>query len=141
MRLGELEAKMKSMEAQVALSAGIAQSRTLTGPDGKEITLEGGPVVNPGSRHVYAQFQVGTATSAPARALPATVSARRLRFQIPHFNLPRNACVSATKTTSTLKWVRSWKHMLGDDPDVMDVTFKMTLPTHWWHRQAGRCLT
>ena len=46
-RLGEMEAKMKSMEAQVALSAGIAQSRAITGPDGKEIDLKGGPVVIP----------------------------------------------------------------------------------------------
>ena len=38
---------MKSMEAQVALSGSIAQSRTLTGPDGKEISLKGGPVVVP----------------------------------------------------------------------------------------------
>ena len=46
-RLGEMEAKMKSMEAQVALSAGIAKSRTITGPDGKEVDLKGGPVVIP----------------------------------------------------------------------------------------------
>lgn len=43
----KMAAQMKSMEAQVALSASIAKSRTLTGPDGKAISLEGGPVVIP----------------------------------------------------------------------------------------------
>ncbi|MFZ0711067.1 MAG: hypothetical protein WAM53_13595, partial [Terrimicrobiaceae bacterium] len=46
-QMAQLEAKIKSMEAQVALSASIAQSRTLTGPDGKQISLEGGPVLIP----------------------------------------------------------------------------------------------
>ena len=46
-RLAAMEAQMKSMQAQVALSASIAQSRKLTGPDGKEISMEGGPVIIP----------------------------------------------------------------------------------------------
>ena len=42
-----MEAKVKAMESQVALSASIAKSRTLTGPDGKEVDLKGGPVLVP----------------------------------------------------------------------------------------------
>ena len=37
----KMAAQMKAMQGQVALSASIAKSRTLTGPDGKEISLEG----------------------------------------------------------------------------------------------------
>ena len=46
-RLAEMEAKLKSMEAQVALAGSIAKSRTLTGPDGKEISMKEGPVILP----------------------------------------------------------------------------------------------
>ena len=57
-RLAAMEAQMKSMQAQVALSASIAQSRKLTGPDGKEISLEGGPVILTGPRYIHAQLQM-----------------------------------------------------------------------------------
>ena len=75
-RLGEMEAKMKSMEAQVALSAGIAQSRAITGPDGKEIDLKGGPVVFPALDTFTRNFKFHL-TCAPALALLPMGSARR----------------------------------------------------------------
>ena len=63
----KMAAQMKAMQGQVALSASIAKSRTLTGPDGKEISLEGGPVLVPRldsfTRNfkwsAYARFGVG----------------------------------------------------------------------------------
>ena len=134
-RLGEMEAKMKSMEAQVALSAGIAQSRAMTGPDGKEIDLKGGPVVIPGSRHVYAQFQVVCLRRAPALALLAMGSARRSISKSRTQASATGAFVWATKTTSILRRVRFWTHMLGDDPDVMDVRFQITFKFNNERRQ------
>ena len=46
-RLAAMEGQVKSMQSQVALTASVAQSRTITGPDGKEIAMEG-PVLTPG---------------------------------------------------------------------------------------------
>ena len=36
-RLASMESQVKSMQSQVALTASVAQSRTITGPDGKAI--------------------------------------------------------------------------------------------------------
>ena len=45
-RLASMESQVKSMQSQVALTASVAQSRTITGPDGKAVSMEG-PVLMP----------------------------------------------------------------------------------------------
>src|SRR5262245_22976495 len=45
-RLASMESQVKSMQNQVALTASIAKSRTITGPDGKAVAMEG-PVLMP----------------------------------------------------------------------------------------------
>ena len=56
-RLASMESQVKSMQSQVALTASVAQSRTITGPDGKAVSMEG-PVLYAGSGYVYPQLQV-----------------------------------------------------------------------------------
>ena len=49
----KMAAQMKSMQTQVALSASVAKSRTLTGPDGKAISLDAG---YPAPRLLYTEL-------------------------------------------------------------------------------------
>ena len=71
-----MEAKVKAMESQVALSASIAKSRTLTGPDGKEVDLKGGPVLVPDLSTFTRNFKWHRYARS-ALVLPTKGSARR----------------------------------------------------------------
>ena len=122
-RLGEMEAKMKSMEAQVALSAGIAQSRAITGPDGKEIDLKGGPVLLPAldtftrnfKFHLYMRAGVGFTANGVGQTFDfKTPDIGHGRFRLGN----ENDIYFETGPTRD--------HMLGDDPDVIDVKAKIT---------------
>ncbi len=112
-RLAAMEGQMKSMEAQVALSGSIAQSRTLTGPDGKEISLKGGPVVVPALDTFTRNFKwhgyVRLGTGFTANGVGQTFRSK-----------PRTSAtgvfVLVTKTTSIWKWVRSWITCSGTIP-------------------------
>ena len=113
-RLAAMEGQMKSMEAQVALSGSIAQSRTLTGPDGKEISLKGGPVVVPALDTFTRNFKwhgyvrLGTGFSCQWGRPDLLVSRPRTSAT--------GVFVLATKTTSIWKWVRSWITCSGTIP-------------------------
>jgi maltoporin len=125
-RLAAMEAQMKSMQAQVALSASIAQSRKLTGPDGKEISMEGGPVIIP----ALSTFTRNFATSGYFRAGTAFTAngvGQTGSFQIPQYNLPSARFRLGNENDTYFEFSPIVKHLLGDDPDVMDVTFKITL--------------
>jgi maltoporin len=123
-RLGEMEVKMKSMEAQVALSAGIAQSRAITGPDGKEIDLKGGPVVIPAldtftrnfKWHGYARIGTGFTSNGVGQTF--------------NFNMPDTTFGTLSRLGNEnniyIETGPILSHMLGDDPDVVDAKFKMT---------------
>ncbi len=88
-QMAQLEAKIKSMEAQVALSASIAQSRTLTGPDGKQISLEGGPVLIPAldtftrNFKTAAYFRAGTGFTGNGVGQTSSISRSR-NLQMPN---------------------------------------------------------
>ena len=114
-RLGEMEAKMKSMEAQVALSAGIAQSRAITGPDGKEIDLKGGPVVIPALDTFTRNFKWHGYCRA-GTGFTGKWGRPNVQFQHPGRQPLGKHNVSATKTTSILKRVRSWTTCSGTIP-------------------------
>ena len=122
-RLGEMEAKMKSMEAQVALSAGIAQSRAITGPDGKEIDLKGGPVVLPAldtftrnfKFHLYMRAGVGFTANGVGQTFD---------FKTPDIGHGRIRL--GNENDIYFETGPIWDHMLGDDPDVVDVKAKIT---------------
>ena len=125
-QMAQLEAKIKSMEAQVALSASIAQSRTLTGPDGKQISLEGGPVLIPALDTFTRNFKTAgyfrAGTGFTGNGVGQTSS-----FQMPQFNLPSARMRLGNENDTYFEFSPIVKHMLGDDPEVMDVTFKLTL--------------
>jgi maltoporin len=122
-RLAAMEGQMKSMEAQVALSGSIAQSRTLTGPDGKEISLKGGPVVVPALDTFTRNFKwhgyVRLGTGFTANGVGQTFS-----FQTPDIGHGRFRLGNENDLYMEVGPILD--HMLGDDPDVMDVKFKMT---------------
>ncbi|HEY5706028.1 MAG TPA: carbohydrate porin [Terrimicrobiaceae bacterium] len=122
----KMEAKVKSMEAQVALSASIAQSRKLTGPDGKEISLEGGPVVIPAldtfTRNFKTSGYVRAGTGFTGNGVGQTSD-----FKLPQFGIPSARMRLGNENDTYLEFSSIVKHMLGDDPDVMDVTFRFTL--------------
>ena len=97
------------MEAQVALAGSIAKSRTLTGPDGKEISMKEGPVVLPAldtfTRNFkwHGYFRAGT-------GFTANGVGQTFDFNTPDVSLWENIIVLATKTTSILKRARSGPH-------------------------------
>jgi maltoporin len=122
-RLVEMEAKMKSMEAQVALTASIAKSRQLTGPDGKAITLEG-PVLLPPLEsftrnfkwHGYARIGTGFTSNGVGQTF--------------NFNTPDIAFGTTSRLGNEnniyIETGPIVSKLLGDDPDVIDASFKMT---------------
>ena len=122
-RLAAMEAQMKSMQAQVALSASIAQSRKLTGPDGKEISLEGGPVILPALDTFTRNFKWPTylrvGTGFTANGVGQTFN----------FNTPDVAFGKTSRLGNENDFYMETgpylTHLLGDDPDVIDVSTKV----------------
>ncbi len=102
-RLAAMESQVKSMQSQVALTASVAKSRTITGPDGKAVSMEG-PVLMPAfdtftrnfKFHLYLRAGVGFT----ANGVGQTFSSRPRISATVDF-------VWATKTTSILRRVRS----------------------------------
>ncbi|HEY5812077.1 MAG TPA: carbohydrate porin [Terrimicrobiaceae bacterium] len=121
-RLATMEGQMKSMEAQVALTASVARSRTLTGPDGKAIAMEG-PVVLPDittfTRNLKTHGYIRVGTGFTGNGVGQTSS-----FQMPSVGHGRFRLGNENDTY--IEWGPILTHMLGDDPDAMDVSFKMT---------------
>jgi maltoporin len=118
-----MEAKVKSMEAQVALSASIAKSRGLTGPDGKEVDLKAGPVLIPDLAtftrnfkfHLYMRAGVGFTANGVGQTFDfRTPDIGHGRFRLGNEN-------DVFFETGPI-----WSHMLGDDPDVIDASAKIT---------------
>ena len=118
-----MEAKVKSMESQVALSASIAKSRTLTGPDGKEVDLKAGPVLIPELStftrnlkwHLYMRAGTGFTNNGVGQTFDfKTPDIGHGRFRLGNEN-------DLYFETGPI-----WDHMLGDDPDVVDVKAKIT---------------
>jgi maltoporin len=124
-RLAEMEAKMKSMEAQVALAGSIAQSRTLTGPDGKEVNLKEGPVVVPAldtfTRNFKFHLYMRAGTGFTANGVGQTFD-----FRVPDTGLPHGRFRLGNENDLYFETGPIWTHMLGDDPDVIDVSAKIT---------------
>ena len=122
-RLAEMEAKMKSMEAQVALAGSIAQSRTITGPDGKEVNLKEGPVVLPALDTFTRNFKwhgyVRLGTGFTANGVGQTFD-----FKTPDIGHGRFRL--GNENDLYIETGPILDHMLGDDPEVIDVRFKMT---------------
>jgi maltoporin len=125
-QMAQLQAKIQSMEAQVALSASIAQSKTLTGPDGKQISLEGGPVLIPAldtftrNFKTAGYFRAGTGFTGNGVGQTGT-------FQIPQYGIPSARFRLGNENDTYFEFSAIVKHMLGDDPEAMDATFKLTL--------------
>ena len=130
-----MEAKVKAMESQVALSASIAKSRTLTGPDGKEVDLKGGPVLVPDLStftrnfkwHGYARIGTGFTSNGVGQTFK--------------FNTP-DIAFGATQRLGNendiyIETGPILEHMLGDDPDAMDVQVQNDLPNWREHRQTA----
>ena len=123
-RLAEMEAKMKSMEAQVALAGSIAQSRTITGPDGKEVNLKEGPVVLPAldtfTRNFkwHGYFRAGT-------GFTANGVGQTFNFNTPDVSFGKTQRLG-NENDFYVETGPILDHMLGDDPEVMDVRVKMT---------------
>ena len=119
-----MEAKVKAMESQVALSASIAKSRTLTGPDGKEVDLKGGPVLVPELSsftrnfkwHGYARIGTGFTSNGAGQTF---------KFNTPDINFGGTQRLG-NEPDIYIETGPILEHMLGDDPDVVDAKFKMT---------------
>jgi maltoporin len=125
-RLASMESQVKSMQSQVALTASIAKSRTITGPDGKAVSMEG-PVLLPAfdtftrnfKFHLYLRAGVGFT----ANGVGQTFS-----FQTPDIGHGRFRL--GNENDFYFETGPIWDHMLGDpalDPDVVDVKAKMTI--------------
>jgi maltoporin len=123
-KLAEMDAKLKSMEAQVALTAAVAKSRTITGPDGKEVDLKAGPMVIPDLAsftrnfkfHLYMRAGVGFASEGVGQTF---------NFTTPDFSFGKTSRLG-NENDFYFETGPIWDHMLGDDPDVIDVKAKMT---------------
>jgi maltoporin len=120
----KMAAEMKAMQAQVALSASVAKSRTLTGPDGKAINLEG-PVLLP----AFDSFTRNFKWSAYARVgvgFTGNGVGQTSDFKVPDF--PTHGRFRLGNENDTyFDGGPILTHMLGDDPDVMDVRFQLSL--------------
>jgi maltoporin len=139
-RLAEMEAKLKSMEAQVALAGSIAKSRTLTGPDGKEISMKEGPVIVPAldtftrnlKFHTY--FRAGT-------GFTANGVGQTFAFNTPDVSFGKTQRLG-NENDFYIETGPIWDHMLGDDPDAIDVKAKMTFTiSDGVDKQVGTDLT
>ena len=123
-RLAEMEAKLKSMEAQVALAGSIAKSRTLTGPDGKELSMKEGPVIVPAldtfTRNFkwHGYFRAGT-------GFTANGVGQTFAFNTPDVSFGKTSRLG-NENDFYMETGPILDHMLGDDPDAIDVKAKMT---------------
>ena len=122
-RLATMESQVKSMQSQVALTASVAKSRTITGPDGKEIAMEG-PVLLPEfstfTRNLkwHGYFRAGT-------GFTANGVGQTFNFNTPDVSFGKTQRLG-NENDFYVETGPILDHMLGDDPDVMDVRVKMT---------------
>ena len=122
-RLAAMEGQVKSMQSQVALTASVARSRTLTGPDGKAIAMEG-PVILPAfdtfTRNFkwHGYFRAGT-------GFTANGVGQTFNFNTPDVSFGKTSRLG-NENDFYVETGPILDHMLGDDPDVMDVRVKMT---------------
>jgi maltoporin len=125
-RLATMESQVKTMQSQVALTASIAKSRTITGPDGKAVSMEG-PVLLPPldtftrnfKFHLYLRAGVGFT----ANGVGQTFS-----FKTPDIGHGRFRL--GNESDFYFETGPIWDHMLGDPAlgeDVVDVKAKMTI--------------
>jgi maltoporin len=123
-KLAEMDAKLKSMEAQVALTASIAKSRTLTAPDGKEVDLKAGPVVIPDLASFTRNFKFHTYFRA-GTGFTANGVGQTFNFNTPDVSFGKTQRLG-NENDYYIEVGPIWDHMLGDDPDLVDVKAKMT---------------
>jgi maltoporin len=122
-RLAAMESQVKSMQSQVALTASVAKSRTITGPDGKAIAMEG-PVLMPPldtfTRNFkwHGYFRAGT-------GFTANGVGQTFNFNTPDVSFGKTQRLG-NENDFYVETGPILDHMLGDDPDVMDVRVKMT---------------
>ena len=118
-----MESQVKSMQSQVALTASVAQSRTITGPDGKAISHgRAGPYA--GFRYVYPQLQVAWLLPCGHR-LYGQWRGPDFNFNTPDITFGKTQRLG-NENDFYIETGPILDHMLGDDPDVMDVRVKMT---------------
>ncbi len=122
-RLAAMEGQVASMQSQVALTASVARSRTLTGPDGKAIAMEG-PVVLPAFDTFTRNFKwhgyVRVGTGFTGNGVGQTFN-----FNTPDVSFGKTQRLG-NENDFYVETGPILDHMLGDDPDVMDARFKMT---------------
>ena len=123
-RLAAMESQVKSMQSQVALTASVAKSRSITGPDGKAIAMEG-PVLMPAFDSFTRNFKwhgyIRAGTGFTANGVGQTFN-----FNTPDVSFGKTQRLG-NENDFYVETGPILDHMLGDDPDVMDVRFKMTL--------------
>jgi maltoporin len=122
-RLATMESQVKSMESQVALTASIAKSRQITGPDGKAIALEG-PVLLPPLDTFTRNFKFHTYFRA-GTGFTADGVGQTFNFNTPDVNFGKTQRLG-NENDFYIEVGPIWDHMLGDDPDAIDVKAKMT---------------
>jgi maltoporin len=122
-RLATMEGQMQSMESQVALTASVAKSRTLTGPDGKAIAMEG-PVLLPAFDTFTRNFKWNAYVRAGVGFTGNGVG-QTSDFKVPDIGHGRFRL--GNENDLYMEVGPTISHILGDDPDVMDVSFKLNI--------------
>jgi maltoporin len=126
-RLAAMESQVKSMQSQVALTASVAKSRTITGPDGKAIAMEG-PVLLPPLDTFTRNFKFHTYFRA-GTGFTANGVGQTFNFNTPDISFGKTQRLG-NENDFYVEVGPIWDHMLGDpaldNPDVMDVKAKMT---------------
>jgi maltoporin len=122
-RLATMESQVKSMQSQVALTASVAKSRTITGPDGKAIAMEG-PVLMPPLDTFTRNFKFHTYFRA-GTGFTSNGVGQTFNFNTPDITFGKTQRLG-NENDFYVETGPVWDHMLGDDPDVMDVKAKMT---------------
>ena len=130
-RLASMESQVKSMQSQVALTASIAKSRTITGPDGKAVSMEG-PVLLPAfdtfTRNFKFHLYLRAGTGFTANGVGQTFS-----FSTPGAadgGIDHGRFRLGNENDFYFETGPIWDHMLGDpalEPDVIDVKSKITI--------------
>ena len=125
-RLATMESQVKTMESQVALTASVAKSRTITGPDGKAVSMEG-PVLLPPldtfTRNFKFHHYLRAGTGFTANGVGQT-----LQFKTP--DIPHGEFRLGNEPDFYFETGPIWTHMIGDPAlgeDVVDVGAKMTI--------------
>jgi maltoporin len=126
-----MESQVKTMQSQVALTASIAKSRTITGPDGKAVSMEG-PVLLPPldtftrnfKFHLYLRAGVGFTANGVGQTFDfRTPDGGAGGIDAGRFRL-------GNENDFYFETGPIWDHMLGDPAlgeDVVDVKAKMTI--------------